>query len=459
MKEVMRDKKFLFLFALLTLLTFNFKVLVILRDVLILTAPESKATVLPFIKIWLVLPVSYLLVRLYERLSLRFRRDQIFMIFTGSFLSYLLLFSYVLLPMRDQLIPHGLIVSMKAWLPESLHVVTVLLAYWPFSCFFLVSEMWNIFLLTFLFWGFVSESVTKQEGKKYFGVFSLDIGGLLAGCASLFLNRQISEKSDAGFSGYVDHCVWVLVLTGILQCMMFYFSYRLYGNPIPIAAIKKKKTSDFSLLKQNPMLPYLFFLSFSFEFCDQFLEVVWKSRVLSIYPDSISYSQFMSKFFIVTGCVGIMLTIFFSRLSLRRRSWYFNASITPFLVLFSSVFLFFLIATTQFSPTSYYLELSIFSLATLQASALKMSKYTFFDNTKEMAFLELDSTIKTRARAICDSYSSRLGKTTSSILWQSSLLVAESIAVLGVGALVLCCSLLWIGAVRRLREKVHYELG
>ena len=59
-------KKFYLLFSLLTIISLNGKLLGILRDSIILNLEGSDAVVVPFIKIWFVLPASFIFLRIYN---------------------------------------------------------------------------------------------------------------------------------------------------------------------------------------------------------------------------------------------------------------------------------------------------------------------------------------------------------------------------------------------------------
>ena len=81
-------KKFVPLLILYALICFNYCLLKAAKDALVITANSSGAAVLPFIKIWAILPMALLVTYLFTRLFNRFSQEKVFYIMIGSFLSF-----------------------------------------------------------------------------------------------------------------------------------------------------------------------------------------------------------------------------------------------------------------------------------------------------------------------------------------------------------------------------------
>src|SRR5579862_151632 len=86
-------KKVLSMLLLLFLLCTCYSVLRNLKDALILTAKHSGAEVIPFIKVWGMLPAVFIATWFYTRLRRWFHKEAVFYILVSSFLSYFLLFA------------------------------------------------------------------------------------------------------------------------------------------------------------------------------------------------------------------------------------------------------------------------------------------------------------------------------------------------------------------------------
>ena len=91
-------KKVVSMLVLLFLLCVCYSVLRNLKDTLILTAKHSGAEVIPFIKVWGILPASFLGAWIFTRLRRYFSKEKVFYILISSFIIYFLFFAFVLYP-------------------------------------------------------------------------------------------------------------------------------------------------------------------------------------------------------------------------------------------------------------------------------------------------------------------------------------------------------------------------
>ena len=94
-------KKVLSLACILCLICFNYTILRNMKDAVVISAKSSGASVIPFIKVWVLLPMAILVTLLYAHLSSRYRRETVFYLMISGALSYFLLFTFVLYPSRD----------------------------------------------------------------------------------------------------------------------------------------------------------------------------------------------------------------------------------------------------------------------------------------------------------------------------------------------------------------------
>src|SRR3989344_2385518 len=110
-------KKFVPMFLMFFLISFNYNALRAYKDSMVVTATHSGAEAIPFIKVWAILPSAILLTFLFTRLANRFSREKVFYIMMTIFLSFFFLFTFVLYPLRDYLHPHELADKLQALLP------------------------------------------------------------------------------------------------------------------------------------------------------------------------------------------------------------------------------------------------------------------------------------------------------------------------------------------------------
>src|SRR5277367_612507 len=78
-------KKVISMLLLLFLLCTCYSVLRNLKDALILTAKHSGAEVIPFIKVWGMLPASFIAAWIYTRLRRYFKKENVFYILITGF--------------------------------------------------------------------------------------------------------------------------------------------------------------------------------------------------------------------------------------------------------------------------------------------------------------------------------------------------------------------------------------
>src|SRR5690606_9704397 len=95
------------------------------------------------------------------------------------------------------------------------------------------------------------------------------------------------------------------------------------------------------------------------------------------------------------------------------------------------------------------------TLGALQNCLSRASKYTFFDATKEIAFIPLSSESKLKGKAAIDGVGSRLGKSGGSTIHQGLILICSSVAssVPYVAAIFLLIIGIWTLAVMYLGKE------
>src|SRR5579872_933614 len=134
---------FISFLSIITCLSLNNKLLRIVKEGLIFTLPEGGASLIPFLKLWVVIPVSIALVILARFLRKRFTLYTLFQVFTLGFVAFYLLFLTILYPHRTE---WGL--PAVSWLPEAANLAST---HWIISLFYVVGDMWSMMFLSILF--------------------------------------------------------------------------------------------------------------------------------------------------------------------------------------------------------------------------------------------------------------------------------------------------------------------
>src|SRR3990167_5925530 len=86
-------KKVVSMLVLLFLLCICYSILRNLKDTIVLTAKHSGAEVIPFLKVWGMLPGAIVATWFYTRLARRYSKETVFYIIISGFLACFLLFA------------------------------------------------------------------------------------------------------------------------------------------------------------------------------------------------------------------------------------------------------------------------------------------------------------------------------------------------------------------------------
>src|SRR4051812_33746950 len=81
-------RKFFPVMGIFFLISFNYNLLRTFKDSIVVTAPNSGAEAIPFIKVWAILPGAILLTYVFTRLANRFTREKVFYIMLLIFMAF-----------------------------------------------------------------------------------------------------------------------------------------------------------------------------------------------------------------------------------------------------------------------------------------------------------------------------------------------------------------------------------
>jgi AAA family ATP:ADP antiporter len=189
-------------------------------------------------------------------------------------------------------------------------------------------------------------------------------------------------------------------------------------------------------------------------------EVLWKAQLKEIYPTAKAYTQYMSKITFFIGILATFSSYFISGNVIRHFGWKKTALITPIIIIFTGIGFFYFLFLKQYLSSS----LMIFGMTPLYLSALfgsiqnifaRASKYTVFDDTKEIAFIPLSAENKIKGKSAIDGIGSRLGKSGSSLIIQLLLIVfvTPSACALVISILVFSIVPFWMMSINILNKK------
>ncbi|MBM3192523.1 MAG: AAA family ATPase, partial [Chlamydiae bacterium] len=111
-------KKLIPMLLLFFFILFNYTVLRDTKDTLIVTAPNSGAEAIPFLKVYGVLPGAIIFMFIYSKLSNLLSKPALFYSTVAPFILFFALFSTCIYPFRESLHPNAFCDSMQCILPE-----------------------------------------------------------------------------------------------------------------------------------------------------------------------------------------------------------------------------------------------------------------------------------------------------------------------------------------------------
>ena len=181
-KKAMKTFKKLFpLGAMLFCILFNYTILRDTKDVLVVTAPNSGAEIIPFLKTYVNLPAAVGFTVLYSSLCNKFSADKVFYIIMSAFVSFFGLFASVIYPNRMFLHPNAAADWLTTLLPVFFVPLISIFRNWTYAVFYMLANLWGNVIVSLLFWGFANEISTVEEAKKYYPLF-----GMMANVALVF---------------------------------------------------------------------------------------------------------------------------------------------------------------------------------------------------------------------------------------------------------------------------------
>ncbi len=450
------------------LIAFNYNLLRAYKDSMVVTASNSGAETIPFIKVWAILPSAILLTYIFTRLANRYSREKVFYIMMLLFLAFFFIFTFVLFPAQEYLHPNELADKLQACLPPGCKGLIALFRNWTFTLFYVMSELWSTAILSVLFWGFANEVTSVGEAKRYYGL--LTIGGNIAGIGAGQAASNFAKNFYVPWIPY-GQTVWdqsvlflscTVIVSGLLTIAIFrWLNYHVIrpselAQPLDLQPekIKMSMRKNFAYLAKSKYLICIAAIVVAYNLAMNLIEVVWKNQIKHVYPNPNDYTAYMGDVMTVMGIIATVVAIFFTN-SFIRRSWTTAALIPAVIVLITGIGFFMFTLSEQsgiqwigavFGTTPLMLSITFGSL---QQAMARACKYTLFDATKEMAFIPLGIESRLKGKAAIDGVGSRIGKSGGSVIHQGLLLLLTTVSASTpyVGAIFLIVILAWIFAV------------
>jgi ATP:ADP antiporter, AAA family len=444
--------KFLPIMLIFFFISINYHFLRIAKDSLIITAPKSGAEVLPFLKVWVMLPSAFIEAYIYTRLLKFFSKETTFYIIIGFILTFLLCFVLFIYPHKEQLYLDSFADYLQTILPAGFKGLIAILRYWMFTLFYVIAESWSFMVLTVLLWGFANDTITVNEAKRFYPLFGIGINfaGVLVGKFASVIASSTSSKLSSLTVFLGGKTAWdetfnvfvVIILgCGVLSLILYRWvvAYILPKDSVFMKRSdlkeKKPKLSIFENIRYVAKSKYLICITIivlAYNILINFTEVLWKGQLKALYPDPQHYVAYFSQVIFFIGIVATLGSIFISGNLIRKFGWRLTALATPIVFVVTGLFFFYFVFAQNWSTgTALFLGMTPLALAvffgSIQDVLSRSAKYTVYDSTKEMAFIPLDAESRLKGKASIDGIGTRLGKSGASFVLQILLIFFNTV--------------------------------
>ena len=440
-------KKFIPILVLFFLISFNYNLLRAVKDSFVVTASSCGAETIPFIKTWAILPMALFMTFLFTRLSNRFSREKVFYLMMGLFLGFFLIFGLFLYPISNVLQPNKSADFLQSYLPGGFRGLIAIFRIWPLTLFYVMSELWGVIILTMMFWGFTNYITSMNEAKRFYSLFAIgaNISGVFSGQAAVKITSNLYNPifpiGNNAWDQSVAYLCLVIVLIGLASVLLFrwYNKNIISLDEVTSLSIRKKSKikmslrDSFSYLFQSRYLIYVALLVLTYNITINIVEVLWKNQLKELYPNPQEYAGYMGQVITSVGIIATFIAIFISGNSLRKLGWTVSAMVPPLIMFLTGAgfFSLLLLKDSYLIPFaaifhSSPLNMCIF-FGSLHNCLCRASKYTFFDATKELAFVPLSEESKMKGKAAIDGVGSRIGKSGGAFIFQVMLLLFGSL--------------------------------
>jgi AAA family ATP:ADP antiporter len=474
-------RKLVPMLLMLFLICFSYSILRNMKDSLVVTA--SGAEVIPFIKVWVMLPMAVFLTCLFTYLSNRYSQERVFYIMISIFLIFFALFAFVLYPLRDLIHPTAYAEEMRKTLPSGFKGLISMCCNWSFTGFYVMSELWSTSIMSVLFWGFANEITKVSEARRFYGVL-----GVAASCSAIVAGQFANfVASDGQFNAALPFgrdaweqmlmlLVFIVILAGIATMLLFrWMSRHVLSAPCfdefhlskkMIAQKQKGRLSireSFSYLSNSKYLTCIAILVIAYNLVIHMSEVLWKDQLAQLYPIASDYNTYMNNLTSLIGLFATLTALFMAKI-IDNLGWARTAMITPLMMAVTCTGFFGFILFQQYGATASFtalvgttpLALAVF-FGSAQNCLSKAAKYSVFDATKEMAFIPLSHESKLKGKAAIDGVGSRIGKSGGSIVYQGLLMTMTTVAATAsyVAMILAIALILWMIAVKSLGKQFN----
>ncbi|MCP3659725.1 MAG: ADP/ATP carrier protein [Bacteroidetes bacterium] len=412
-------RKFIPLSLIFFCISYNQSLLRGIKDMLILI--DGETSTLYYLKLFCVMPALIIFAIVYGNLSTKFNREGRFYIILIYFILFFSIFLIFILPNQETFKLTKFTSNLFISYPK-LSGFWEIIKNWHFSLFYIHAEAWGSYALGIAFWTLANDITNINQSKRFYSILSIssNIGGIIAGLSLSYF-----------FKGNYKISLVIAILLMFISIIIFKILSRdIRQNPLLYELddnekrAKKLKLSFIESIKHLINSKYLMLIAFiviSYGICISLFEAIWKNN-LKIYSlgDKDYLASIYGQQMYYIGITSILLSIFLFP-TILKKGWRLMAYFTPISFLFSSlVFFSFCFFQNKILIISNFLNTTPLGLSIViglvNVIFIKACKYSFFDTSKESAYIPLDEESKVRSKAAVDGVSLVFGKGLGAIL-------------------------------------------
>jgi AAA family ATP:ADP antiporter len=419
--------KFFCIAIMMVMIIFIYSTQRIVKDSIVVC--NLGAELISTLKLWAVTPSAIIIMLFYAKLADNINKTKIFHLFNCLFVGYFLFFTFVINPNI-----HSFTFSLdnlKTQLPHARYFF-IMLENWSYTIYYIFAELWGSVMLSLMFWQTANQVFQIKQARMIYPLLGLT--GQLGMILSQHLNNKFTNiEFAATWQESLEYINCTAAMAALILSSLYFIlsNFLVSSDIINAETVKKKKKIGFiNGLKhvfQSKYIGLITLLILCYGISINLIEGVWKAQARLVYSNTQSYSSFMADIQGYTGYAS-MIAMAFGSYIMTKISWRFAALITPIMIIITG-FIFFGYAIFEQEITTLLpfiatlpVIITAVSVGSLQNILSKGAKYAFFDASKEIAYIPLDESLKSKGKAAADVIGGRLGKSGGALITWALLL-------------------------------------
>ncbi len=419
-------KKFFAMALMMFLILLDQNVVRIVKDsiVSINIGPE----VISFIKLYIEMPAGLLFCLIYAKMCNKMSTEWVFRIIFTFFIFLFLAFALFILPNKESLHPDPEYVKSLIASYPYIRWFIEMYGKWIYVLLYVTGELYPMIVFTLLFWHLANKITAPDEAAKFYPLIGV-IGHTNMLCCKYVVpflsnpnNFGITLSGDPGEIVYKSLLIGAFGIGLLVLAIHYYIDKTIVQDTQFVARVaneplKLSLKESFRVIVKSKYLALISILTISYSMSINLIEGLWMSKAKELYSNSADLIYYQTNVLFYTGCMTIFISII-ANFSIRRLGWMASALCAPIAILiggslfYSAVFLqdyLYLIGIT--SALSF-----VVLMGGIQNIVGKGTKYSLFDDTKEMAYIPLNKELKTKGKAAVDIIGGKIGKSSGAII-------------------------------------------